>query len=366
MTTIPENALHPELPVLPAAARSLVARGAIDRAKATKKLLAVLHDAVAGAAGPLHQIRTISVMGSYARGASRVGDIDLVIEVEDPRDERQARLNDYFDMIRGKNPDTELLRQLRCSGTSMVNAIVVRRYGPCPPPVAPERWDAQSDPDHELAKPPQLGHIVTKEPLAGPAILLYVRGDSFETVRSRQADIDEDPTASRFGRTTGVPLLDDLADHLGVEVQYKLADLVLAGGLHLDAVELHASENVATCVHRFERSRHSAIPGGKARRSAVLAAIDHLLAQGVPARRLALQHVPLTRSSAHPDVSIAWGWATLYSIADELCFRGQTRVLAILQSRRRGPWIALDCRSHDLAMLEETDRARTLRAFRPE
>lgn len=92
-----------DLPSLPAEAREIVARAGIGRTQATRKLRDVLARAATGGA-EVATIRTISVIGSYARGAPSVGDIDLVVDIDDPRDERTAQLNDLYARFRGENP----------------------------------------------------------------------------------------------------------------------------------------------------------------------------------------------------------------------------------------------------------------------
>jgi hypothetical protein len=343
-----------ELPTLPAEAMKIVTRDQIDRGRATRKLRDVLARAASGT-GETASIRTISVMGSYARGALRVGDIDLTIEVDDPRDERNARLDDFYRLIRGRNPDRPVLRELRCSGSSIVSAVLVRRFGEQPEPVPPEQWRDDLGPDYELAAPPSLGHIVTNQPMAGPSHLLYVRGDSVATALERLAAIKEDPDASRFERTTGVPMLDALIDQVGVSVQYKLADLVKSGGLNLEAVVLESGVDPPDCVVRFEAERGQ-LPGGKARRSAVVAAIDHLLKSGVEDHRISMRGISLIDNDFEDDVLLDWGTMTLFAISDRLRF-GCSQVLVVLQSHRNGPWVGLNCSMRDQPALEEAEAA---------
>lgn len=344
-----------ELPTLPAEAMEIVTRDQIDRGRATRKLRDVLVRAASGT-GESASIRTISVMGSYARGALRVGDIDLTIEVDDPRDERSARLDDFYTLIRGRNPDGALLRELRCSGSSIVSPVVVHMFREQREPIPPEQWRDDLGPDYQLAAPPSLGHIVTNQPMAGPSHVLYVRGDSVATALDRLAAIKEDPSASRFERSTGVPMLDDLIDHVGVAVQYKLADLVKSGGLNLEAVVLESGVDSPDPVVRFEAERGQ-LPGGKARRSAVVAAIDHLLRSGVEAHRISMRGgVPLIDDDFEDDFLLDWGTMTLFTISDRLRFEWE-RVLVILRSHRKGPWIGLNCGMRDQPALEEAEVA---------
>ncbi len=348
-----------ELPRLPAEAREIVARDGIERARASRKLRDVLRRAAAGG-DEAAAIRSISVLGSYARGAASVGDIDLVVDVDDPRDERSAQLNDLYARFRGENPDAPLLRELRCSGSSMVNAVVVRRFGPHPEPVPPEEWRDDMGPGFELARPPTLGHVVTNQPLAGPSYLLFVRGDAEERALERLAAIEEDPTASRFERTTKVPLLDELIDLIGVEVQHKLAELVLAGGLNLEAVVLQGGVEPPEPVVRFE-AEGEPIPGGKARREVVLAAVDRLLDAGIPPAEISLRGSPLVRGEREGDVLLDWGSMTLFRAGELLRNEWYRLVFVVLASHRKGPWIGLECTVRSQAGLEEVEAAETRR-----
>jgi predicted nucleotidyltransferase len=350
------------LPILSPEAEALVARRLVDRGRATRKLRDVLARAVAGD-GATASIRTISVLGSYARGAERLGDVDLTIEVDDPREQRQAEFDDYMDMVQGKRPHGPLLRELRCSGSSIVSAVVVRRYDQALEPAAPERWRPELAESHQLAEPPMMAHIATGQPLAGPSILLYVRGDSLDAAVARLQAIPVDPTATRFERTTGVPLLDPLTEQLGVDVQYKLAYLVRAGGLDLRAVVLRPSERVPAAALRHEATSYTPLPGGKARLRAVLAAIDHLDGAGVRPERLSLAGTPLVDGDDDPDVLVTWSTMALYAIRDRLQLAGYSRLLFIGRAHTTGPWIGLDCRTRDAQALDKADHAYSRRIW---
>jgi predicted nucleotidyltransferase len=346
-----------ELPRLPDEAQALVAARAIDRERATKKLEEVLRVATTGL-GEARLIRTISVLGSYARGAPRVGDIDLVIEIDDERDEHQARLDDYDAIISGRRPDAALLKQLKCSGGSMVNAVVGRRYRELRIPVAPEQWAPGLGDTYELAEPPRMGHVVTGQELAGPSVLLFVRGDPTEVALGRLYAIAEDPAASRFERTTGVPLLDPLGDWIGVETQYKLAHLVASGGLGLRAVVLRAVDAAPASIQAFERGRYRDAPvaGGKSRRTAVLSAVDFLQGERVAPGRIRVRSDALGRAKGRRDVLVDWGSMALFRADDLLTLNKYKRLLIVLRAHCQGPWVALDCWSQDRKVLEREGR----------
>lgn len=351
---------------IPKEIEALVERARIPRSRATDKLRNVLKLAAEGR-DPLSIVRTISVLGSYARGAPSVGDIDLVFEVDDPRDPRRAGLEDYYAGLSGRNPYGALLRALRCSGTSMVSAVIVQRHREEAVPVAPEKWTPDMGEGFELASPPELGHIVTNEPLAGPSVLLFVRGDGFEAAVRRLSGIPEDSSADRFDRTTGVGLLDVLGDQMGVEVQYKLARLVRGGGLALVPHVLRRVESVPRSVARFEsRSWGSSLPGGRSRRDAVMAAVQHLEDDGVKPSRVEVGSVPLAGEVRSADVLVDWGIMTLYRAGEFLARRDYTRILFVLRAHRKGPWVALDVGVSDVRALkreEQREHAETVRCL---
>lgn len=347
------------MPTLPPEAEAIVEPRLIDRNRATWKLRDVLARAAAGE-GPTASIRTISVLGSYARGAKRLGDVDLTIEVDDPREPNQARFDDYLDFVRGRRPQRELLRTLKCSGSSMVSVTVVRRCAEDRTPVAPERWRPELAEGHVRAEPPAMAHVVTGQPLAGPSILLFVRGDSLGDALARLDAIPVDPVAARYERTTGVPLLDPLTEHLGVEVQYRLAEFVRAGAVDIEAVVLRPSERVPAAVLRHQAATNVPLPGGRNRRLAVQAAIDHLRRDGIQPSRLSIDGVSLTPGGTDPDVLVDWSATTLYALSDRFQLSGYSRVLFIGRAHTIGPWIALNCQPRDRRAMDEVERARRL------
>lgn len=348
-----------ELPALPDKAHAVVAAREIDRAKATKKLEDVLRIAATGD-GPVQAIRTIAVIGSYARGAPRVGDIDLNIEIDDLRDEREAGLDDYYATLAGRNPDSPLRKQLKCSGSSMVSATIVRRFGEHPVPVAPEDWRHDLGPGYELAAPLRMAHVVTGQELAGPSFLLFVRGDMPEVALQRLHAIPENPTAARFERTTGVPLLDPLGGLLGVRAQYRLAALIKEGGALVRAVVLHPVDEVPASVTAFEsRWFHNSLPGGKNRRASNLSAITFLHGEGVSADQISVAGAKLGDEDADLDVLVDWNLGSFHWLVDQLNPERYGRLLQILGAHRKGPWIALDCRAGNQSVLA-AEKARDL------
>jgi hypothetical protein len=186
---------------LPEAARARLEVDRKSRAIATRKLRDVLARAV-----DTPSIRTIWVHGSYARGALTVGDIDLMIEVDDARDERQAAWDGYQAFIRGGNPDSEILKALGAGGASMIEASVSRNHAQGRgEPLAVEEWERLSEAARRsfvAAEPPQLQLRSTGEVVVTTMRLLYCRGDDLSRANERLRSIHEDPTASRFPRST--------------------------------------------------------------------------------------------------------------------------------------------------------------------
>jgi hypothetical protein len=140
---------------LPEHARARLEVERKPRAIATRKLRDVLARAVATPA-----IRTIWVHGSYARGASTVGDVDLMIEVDDAREKGQAAWDNHQAYIRGRNPASDILRALGASGSSMIEAVISRNHDQTMgEPLPLDDWKKVSPAERERfapASPPQL------------------------------------------------------------------------------------------------------------------------------------------------------------------------------------------------------------------
>jgi hypothetical protein len=111
---------------------------ATPRSRATRKLEEVVGRLIAGQP-PIDRARDLWVHGSYARGAPDVGDLDLLLAVDEERDPGQQALDSYY---RGAHPYAEIVRALGCGGSSIVNLDVQpvslprrcrsRRTGPRP------------------------------------------------------------------------------------------------------------------------------------------------------------------------------------------------------------------------------------------
>jgi hypothetical protein len=142
------------------------------------------------------------VFGSYARGASVVGDIDVDVEYE--RDE-QRRLLEYRRLASGRNPRSDLMREL-FRGQRIFQPHFGEREG-------------------------LLGEV-------GGLVLLWRRGESLEEARERLHALRLDPAAGRATRDPVVPELEGLERWLPRQLRNQLSEAVRAGRLSLTRVEL--------------------------------------------------------------------------------------------------------------------------------
>jgi predicted nucleotidyltransferase len=71
-----------------------MARRRTPRRRATK--LADVLKRLAAGEPPLDRVRAAWVFGSWARGAATVGDIDLIVQVDEERDPRRQALDAYY------------------------------------------------------------------------------------------------------------------------------------------------------------------------------------------------------------------------------------------------------------------------------
>ena len=122
-------------------------------------------------------------MGSYARGAPDVGDVDLVLEIDEPRSRGQQGLDAFY---RRAHPYAEVVTALGCGSGSFVNIEVV--------PVFSEGRDV-SGPVTEPHEPPLMGHVITDEPF-DPQPVLRRRCERRAGFGRRRALIGEPPPCS--------------------------------------------------------------------------------------------------------------------------------------------------------------------------
>jgi hypothetical protein len=191
-------------------------------------------------------------------------------------------------------------------------------------------------------KEPVIQHIVTGEPLAGPFVLLWARGDQLAWALKRLDGIVERPHAGRHERTTAVPLLDDLAGELGLETSFALAGQVRRGNIACSARLLPSAEAPAIGRRALEqRYRNPGRKGPSIRELAGAAALHHLAAGGTDLRVVRFVDGPVTPKPRKPKVVVDFNPFQLYLAAAGSYGTGE-RLLHVWPSRRTGPWLAME------------------------
>jgi hypothetical protein len=303
------------------------------RKRATQKLEDVLRR-LADGDPPLDRVRNAWVLGSYARGAPDVGDVDLLLEIDEARSRQEQGLQSYY---RRAHPYAEVVSALGCGSGSIVNVDVQ--------PVFLEGEPMSADPVPEPEQPPMLAHAVTGQPFEPAPALLWLRGDGFDTARERLGALPEDPNARRFERTTTVPLLDDLTHLLSVETAFLLAAQVRKGNIELEPILLHAGSAPPSCEEALER-RYSP---KSTRRAASAAALQHLADQGIDLKRVILVDQRATRRRRHPNeenaavIRVDFNAFELYRLGSGSYHDGW-RHLHVWPRSKAGPWLGLHVR----------------------
>jgi hypothetical protein len=305
------------------------------RPRATSKVEAVVTRLITGHP-PVDRARDLWVHGSYARGAPDVGDLDLLLAVDEQRDPGQQALDSYY---RGAHPYAEIVKALGCGGSSIVNLDVQPVFAPAPVPISAERAQAGVPPGHEMPVQPRLRHVVTGDLFDPGPRLVWVRGDSIDDVRGRLAAIPEDPSARRFERTTAVPLIDTLLPLLGVNTGFLLAAQIRARNIDLDAIVLSDGE----APRETERSLASRYRPGSVRYKAAASALAYLQADGVALNRVVLAGQTVARPARKPVAEVSFNAFLIYQAASSNPGTGW-RHLHVWPTPRSGRWLALDLR----------------------
>jgi hypothetical protein len=303
------------------------------RNRATRKIESVAQRLIA-AQPPLDRARSLWVCGSYARGAPDVGDVDLLLDIDEPREPGQQAIEAFY---RRAHPYAEVVKALGCGGGSMVTLEVTPVFQPVPVPLSPERAQAGIPAGHEIPRRPLLRHLITGDPFDPQPTLLWVRDDRLDDVRGRLDAIAVDPEARRFERTTTVPLIDTLLPLLGVATGFQLAAQIRTGNVEVDALLLTESpppaEAEASLAWRYR-------PGSE-RSLAAAAALSYLKLDGVELDRVQLGDGPVTDPARKPQVELSFNAFLLYLLDSRVCDDGW-RHLHVWPSRRGGRWLALD------------------------
>lgn len=291
----------------------------------------------------MDRIRSAWVMGSYARGAPDVGDVDLVLEIDESRSPGQQGLDSFY---RRAHPYAEVVAALGCGSGSYVNIEVL--------PVFSEGKDTFG-PVAEPDAPPLLGHVITDQPFDPQPTLLWLRGEDLDAARDRLDSLTLVPGARRFERTTTVPLLDDLEHELGVYVAFQLAMQLREGVISLEPILLRDGPIPENCQSTLER-RYS---GTSTRKKAAAAALLYLEREGVATERIRLLGNPaadwlrLPEECLAPSIRVDFNLFRVYGFAGGYAPVG-TQHFHVWPRSKAGPWLAL--------RVEALKEARTPRA----
>jgi hypothetical protein len=332
----------PEVPQASSDVAAFLAKSKVPRARALKKLGDVLRRAASGHRD-LEPVRELWVFGSFARGASQVGDIDVYMLVDESRTVQQFGLDVFY----GDRPFAKQVKAIGCSGASMVSIQPQAVFDEMRDPASPERMTALTAAEQAGVVPveePVIGHIVTGEPLAGPFYLLWARGDRLEWALDRLHKIPEVADAGRHERTCTVPLLDDLAPKISLSTAFQLAAQVRRGNVTVDAFLVHPAEAPAAARRALEsRYRNRSNPDAEVspRLLAGAAALHHLVAQGVDFRHVHFVDSYVTRDHGTAQIFIDFNVFHLYRAAAGSYDTGD-RVINLWPNGRRGPWLAVE------------------------
>src|SRR5579884_53791 len=219
---------------------AFLAKGRVARDRATRKLTDVLKRLTNGNP-PLDRVRAAWIFGSYARGALDIGDIDLIVAIDEPRSPQQQALQSFY---RRAHPYAEIVSALGCGGNSYVNVHVEPVFEPEPQPISPwrkARLERAGGPIGTTRVPElgPMGHTVTGEPFDPQPELVWVRGDDACDIAQRLDAFTPDPGARRYERTTTVAVIDDLLERLGVETAFMLAAQIRQGNLTVRPLLIH-------------------------------------------------------------------------------------------------------------------------------
>jgi hypothetical protein len=348
---------------------AFLARSRIPRARATQKLKEVLRR-VGAEEPPVDRVRELWAFGSFARGAPEVGDVDLYILVDEPRTPQRFSLDLIYDRRR---PFADQIAAMGCGGSSFVSVQGHPVFDAPGEPASPERLAsaAASAAQWVPVKEPIIRHIVTGEPLAGPFLLLWARGDELDWALKRLHGIAERPDAGRHERTTTVPLLDDLSGNLGLETSFALAAQVRRANIACRAYLLHHAQAPATARRALaERYFNPARKAPSIREIAGSAALHHLAVAGTDLRDVLFVDAPVTQNSRTPRVFVDFNPFQLYLAAAGSYHTGD-RLVHVWPSRRTGPWLAMELEvldedgvlelHHWLTAMEEGQEARAVR-----
>jgi hypothetical protein len=287
----------------------------IPREKATAALTALLETVCAGRPHA-DCVTAVYVFGSYARGALTVGDVDTDIE---------------YDAKFDADVEREMLNNL----------------------VAGRDWNT---PFRKALKPARALHVMfNHQEILGEPVLVYQRGDTLAVARARVDTIAPDPAAGRAERDPVHPAIEPVAENLARPSRIMLSDLIGAGLLAIEVVDLPdaAEEDIADQVYCREVRMHwrnSSSPLARAARAAgrYLEAID-----------VDLGAVALMPKGVLGGAGSAWAVdcreTHLRQLVIYLGYHAITNGLFVLRPERKRPLRALRMTAPDASALPTTD-----------
>ncbi len=290
------------------------------------------------------------VFGSFARGASTVGDVDVLIKVDEARNEQQFVSDSFWGR---KRPFADHVRALGAGGASFMS---VHPYPVHPTPNGPgepaslRRRRAFKEAGLPLrgfarVEEPRLLHDVTDEPLRGPFVLLWARGDKLEWALERLHAIPGDPFAERHERTTTVPLIDDLTERLGLLTAFRFAAQIRQGNLTCRALVLQPRQAPRSAARSLQ-VRYQDSGARSPRALAAGAALARLESEGTDLRSVRLNNGAVTARVRDPEVDIGFVVFDVFRAVGGSLPTGR-RHWHIWALGVKGPWLALEALSLD-------------------
>jgi predicted nucleotidyltransferase len=174
----------------------------VNRERATRLIEELLERVVAGGERHLDLVDQVSIFGSYARGATEPGDVDVAVEIgrDDTSGHELARA-----FAEGKDWRAPYRKALRG-----------RRRG----------YEFAFDQTQRL-------HDEGFNP-----VLLWRKGTSLQVALERLHALETDPTLSPTKRDAMLPEFDGLEKHLPLPVRRPLAELMDIGAIHVERLVL--------------------------------------------------------------------------------------------------------------------------------
>jgi hypothetical protein len=303
---------------------------------------------------PLDRVRAAWVFGSWARGAATVGDIDLIVQVDEERDPGRQALDAYY---RRAHPYAEIVAAMGCGGSSMVTVDVEPVFAPRPQPVSAWRLQRLKHAGAAVTgmAVPELApmaHVVTGDMFDPQPDLVWVRCDSIEDVAAQLDRFPEVADARREERTTTVAVVDELLERLGVQAGFLLAAQIRADNIALRPFLVHEQAPPDGVAEGLTDRYTSGSTRGRALGS-TLASLD---AQGVDIDTAVLPGGGSVANLVHPwsaderpgeaSLTIDFNAFGIYQCGAGVLDTGDRHV-HVWPTGKSGPWLALEITSLD-------------------